>query len=145
MHMREQDLELYVCERLGSREMARVESHLCTCGMCRNKLPETLAALTQTEQVQPEQEAKERRREQRIPTDEAGLVQSIVPFSNDRLDARILEVSRGGMKIQIRKPLDPGMMVKIRLKQVVAFGEVRYCNAAGMDFNIGIRIENVFP
>ncbi len=138
MHMHEQDLELYVSGRLQPSEMSTIESHLSACGVCRHKLSEAVAALDQTV-------GKERRKEPRIATGEAGSVQSIVPFTNESLEVQILNVSRSGMQLQSTKSLDPGMMVKIRVKNVVAFGEVRYCSFAGIGYHIGIKIENVYP
>ena len=145
MHMSEQDTELYVSERLPPDEMSMVESRLSAWGVCRRQLSESVATLSRPADSVESQKGSERRKEERIGTDEAGSVQSIAPFTNDRLEVQILDVSQGGMKLRALKPLDPGMMIKIRLKNVVAFGEVRYCNAARKGFNIGIKIENVFP
>ena len=145
MHMHEQDLELYVSERLPPSEMSTVESHLSACGVCRHKLSEAVDALTQTVGRGHQPAGKERRKEPRIATGEAGSVQSIVPFTNESLEVQILNVSRGGMKLHSGKSLDPGMMVKIRIKNVVAFGEVRYCTFVGIGYTIGIKIENVYP
>jgi hypothetical protein len=145
MHMREQDLKFDVTEELPLAEMYMVESHLSACGLCNSTLSKATSARAETNGVEHLPKVQERRKESRIETDEVGSVQSIVPFIDDRLDVRILDVSREGMNLHAAKSLDPGMMIKLKLKNVVAFGEVRYCNAAGIGFNIGIKIENVFP
>lgn len=85
----------------------------------------------------------ERRRGPRIPTDDIAYLRILKPASPERLVVRVLDVSKGGFKLGLGKSLYPGCEVQIRLKDVVALGEVRYCVPAKVGFFAGIQIQAV--
>jgi hypothetical protein len=45
-----------------------------------------------------------------------------------------------GARIELTAPVDPGLLNQLRLKDVIAMAEVRYCVPAGSGFRIGARI-----
>ena len=86
---------------------------------------------------------KERRREPRYPTHSIALVRPPDP-SAARIPAKVLDVSRGGMKLVMSTRFAPGTTLHIFLKQVLVIGEVRHCTAVGARFEHGIFIEHTF-
>jgi hypothetical protein len=72
-------------------------------------------------------------------------LQTINPFSPDRLNVNLLDVSKSGMKIGGPTRLLPGGSVKIRLKGMIAFEEVRHCREVGEGYEAGIQLFDALP
>jgi len=86
----------------------------------------------------------ERRREPRYPCNDAVEIRRI-PGDSVRMPARALDVSRRGLRVALDTQLEKGSLVEIILpKQVVIFGEVRYCRWSSERYHAGIRIEDAF-
>ena len=86
-----------------------------------------------------------RRREVRFPVNEECSLHVLNPFSDTRRKVRLLDVSKGGLKLRLPQSLDPGAQVQVGLRDALVLGSVRYCRSAGPDFEIGIQIDDVFP
>jgi hypothetical protein len=91
----------------------------------------------------------ERRLTVRIPTNDPGLLHVLNPASPERFEVRVLDVSKGGFKLLTTQYLHRGMSVQVRVGEIVAQGDVRYCvparsrrNETG--FYVGIEILDVF-
>lgn len=86
----------------------------------------------------------ERRREVRYPTNDQAEVE--VTYSEPlRLSATVLDISRSGLRLELKTPLGKGLHAKITLgRHVVVFGEVRYCRRSGGGFHAGVLIEDIF-
>ena len=85
----------------------------------------------------------EKRREPRYPTQGTAIVRSLNPLAQERVSAKVLDVSKNGMKLYIaRVQFHPGTVLHILLKNVFMVGEVRYCKAMESGFECGIRIED---
>ena len=69
---------------------------------------------------------RERRREPRINTDAPAFVTALNPVGHERCVARIVDVSRNGMKIRIAEFLSPGALVLIRFGARHVAGNVRH-------------------
>lgn len=147
MHVRDEDLELYLLERLEKSQTPTLESHLASCGVCAAKLSSVafFDHVVQLSEKQAVSARTEKRREPRTATDDPGLLQRIVPFSPDLLPIRIVDVSKGGMQVSASTSLEPGTMVKVRLKGVIAFGEVRHCRTVGDSYRAGIQLYDALP
>jgi hypothetical protein len=141
MHIRDEDFELYLLERLDAEMKAAIEGHLRQCVACAIRVT-SVNILRESSRAQAMAGGKDKRREQRIPTEGAGVLQRINPFSIDRLDIRILDVSSEGMRIGSPYPLDPGTTVKLRLSTVIAFGEVRHCRLVSGAYQAGIHLHD---
>jgi hypothetical protein len=147
VHARGEDLELYLLERLEKGQTLTLESHLSECPACAGRLASATRFFNQLAELGRKQAVfggAEKRSEPRISTDDAGVLQKILPFSPDRLPIRILDVSKGGMKVGVLDSLEPGTSVKVRLQAMIAFGEVRYCRTAGGSYHAGIQLHNTW-
>jgi hypothetical protein len=148
MHISDEDLELFLIARLPAHQLSVVESHLSNCSSCTSRLSE-LAGLTFRIRMLSRRfgkyEGAERRGEHRIPADEPGQMQTFSPFSPTKVPIRIIDLSRNGLKVRTPQPVDPGSIVQVRIREAVVLGEVRYCVAAGAEFDAGIHIQDVFP
>jgi len=88
-------------------------------------------------------ETDERRKELRYPTD--GWAKVVVPFLPEPqiVSAHVVDVSRGGMRLKLQAPLEPGTLLQIEMKSVLATGEVRYCRPDGNEYSVGIQLDEV--
>jgi len=87
---------------------------------------------------------EERRADPRHPVDEPATVKVLNPLQTAaRFDARIVEMSRGGMRLRVPQSLMPGTLVQIRFQTKLALAEVRYCETAGAEYYAGVRFQDV--
>jgi hypothetical protein len=86
----------------------------------------------------------DRRRSQRLPTSETALIKRIYPNTSDPFPARILDLSLGGMGVQISEPFETGTTVEIFRSQTIAIAEVRYCIQTKDAYHAGLSIQDVF-
>jgi hypothetical protein len=147
MHVGAEDLELYLLDRLEKGRAAGLEAHLAGCAPCVQKLSSArfFDQLVELSRKQADFNGVEKRRERRVSTYDAGVLQTINPFSPDRLNVNILDVSKSGMKIGGPMKLVPGGSVKIRVKSMIAFGEVRHCREVGAGYESGILLFDSLP
>jgi len=86
----------------------------------------------------------ERRSEARYPTRDVVEVQILENGNLDRVAATIVDVSRSGLRLELRSPIAKGSQVEIILgRALVIFGEVRYCRRGGEAVYAGILIQQV--
>ena len=83
---------------------------------------------------------RERRSEPRVPSNDAAVVTILHPGSHPHLECRILNTSQSGLRIGLAVPIEPGMLIQIRVKQVITMAEVRYCIPAVGGFHAGAKI-----
>jgi hypothetical protein len=140
-HVKENDLELYAFGRLEVSGEPTLESHLETCKHCRDRLRELRIFTHQKDELsgRPSRQP-EKRSEIRIATNDSGFVRIMGLEVGPRLEARILEASKSGMKIEIGVPIAPAARIQVLLKDISAFAEVRYCRPIGETFQIGVRV-----
>ena len=87
---------------------------------------------------------EERRADPRHPVDEPATVKVLNPLQTaPRSPARIVEMSRGGMRLRMNQSLMPGTLLQIRFMGKLALAEVRYCEPAGEEFYAGVRFQDV--
>lgn len=98
-----------------------------------------------------EQEARtsrdqaDRRREPRVPTDEAASMRVVDSWSSLRVNVRVLEVSRNGLKLSVPRFLNQGTVIQIHREGSMALAEVRHCASAGSACRAGVLLRDVFP
>jgi hypothetical protein len=93
----------------------------------------------------PAAESSERRSEPRTASNASAFVRLLNPLqTSERLPARVADLSRGGMKLILDRPLMPGTLVQIRFEGKLLLGEVRFCNPVDAEFQIGIRLQDIF-
>ena len=145
MHLNENDLDLYLFERLGRARTALVSSHLARCVACAAKLGQTPAAL-HGRRPHRRRTSKfsgfypNRRGEPRFPTSVAVTIQLLEPFAKDPLRSRLVDVSKSGMRFAVSEVIRPGTIVKVRAERVFVFGEVRHCSPIAEEFHVGIAV-----
>jgi hypothetical protein len=89
-------------------------------------------------------DSKERRSEPRNPANRLATVKVLNPQTSDRISARLVEISKGGLKLRLSEPLMPGTLVQIRFSGKLVLAEVRYCNVADAEFHVGVRLQDIF-
>jgi hypothetical protein len=145
MHVREEDIELYILGRLARPHLPVIEAHLVGCASCQQKAADAakvLARLAGLSTGAAGFDGRDKRKDRRISTDDSALLRVLSPLSFDKLEVRILDVSRGGLKVQVPISLSIGTIVQIPLRKTVAFGEVRYCIPAGNEFHAGVQVHD---
>ena len=112
-------------------------SHIPFLNIGREKAHADLAALKS-----PVAES-DRRKEPRYPTN--GSARVLVPFLSEpqTFSARVLDVSKSGLRLKLNTPLAPGTLVQIELKSLVATGTVRHCKKDGEEYSMGIQLDAV--
>ena len=148
MHVRVEDLELYLYGSLPEAQFSAISSHLADCPVCGAKLDETKAFIEQLAELSRRQvtgpSAPERRRSPRAPANDPALIKLIHPSVSESLPARVLDVSKDGLKVEVSQRLEAGMTVQIILERSIAIAEVRYCIRAGEAYYAGVSIQDVF-
>jgi hypothetical protein len=84
----------------------------------------------------------ERRREARYPTQDPTELETL-PGPSEPIYGTILDVSRSGLRIALRKRISRGEQVKVKLHRSVIFGEVRYCRSVPDGFHAGVEIQDL--
>jgi hypothetical protein len=84
---------------------------------------------------------RDRRRDIRIPTDEPA--QLTASGGSQRIEARILDVSRSGMRIGVDSRLPAGSIVTVHLRGSDVKAEVRYCRWEGDRYHAGLQVQTV--
>ena len=87
--------------------------------------------------------AIERRREQRFASDTPVIVYLFNPAFPETASARILDISKSGVRLRMDMQLFPGMEVQILIGNIIAFGEIRYAKPIGVDFDHGVAVREV--
>jgi predicted naringenin-chalcone synthase len=83
----------------------------------------------------------ERRSELRTIVNEPAILQSLSPLLLESFDVQVVDVSKGGISVQLSRHLPAQSEVKIRRGAAILFGEVRYCVPARGGFRAGIKIK----
>jgi PilZ domain len=143
MHVSEQDLELYARGRLESP--GEVEFHVESCASCRDKLCDVARFISDIATLSRQQEihGPEKRREQRIPTNDEASMRVLNPPFSGRESVQILDASRNGLRVRTLSARETGSIVQLRIKDVHVLGEVRYCLKVDDGYNIGIQIQDM--
>jgi hypothetical protein len=148
VHVRLDDLELYARGGLPEAESTEIGSHVAACPECSGKLSEArgfldqLARLSERQMTNPSPE--ERRKSQRVPTDDPARIKLLYPAISEAVPARILDVSKDGLKVELSQVLEPGSTIEVLFKRFVAIAEVRYSIRVGDAYHSGVLIQDVF-
>jgi hypothetical protein len=141
-HVSQKDLEKYLARLLPTENDSLTEQHLSTCKSCVARLTHwtdfsaTLHALS----TRRGEAHEEKRRDPRFPTNGTGILQLLNPFFIEQLQVHISDVSMNGMGLNVAVPVNQGAIVKIKIKDLIAFGEARYSKIAPDGFAVGIQL-----
>jgi hypothetical protein len=72
-------------------------------------------------------------------------LQSLSPLIVEPFDVHVLDVSKGGMCVQLERHVAAQSEVKVRLRGLLIFGQVKYCVPARGGFRAGIKIKETIP
>lgn len=147
LHIDETELELYLKSNLSVGEAAALETHLAHCDECVGKLAELdkcLAYLAELGTGESASLSGEKRAYPRVATDEPAILQVLIPFSIESWDARIVDVSPGGLRTHTPRPLQPGSLIRVKMQFSIACGDVRYCIPAESGYYAGVRMHDYF-
>ena len=89
-----------------------------------------------------ENAAPDRRREPRYATDRLTLLH-LSGKNPERILCRILDVSKSGMRLRTKHPLQPGTEIRVTVRELFAVAEVRYCKPVSEGFDHGIQVHEV--
>ena len=143
-HLQDDDLRFYLLGRLPGDRVATIDSHLRDCKECGGRLVEAVRFISQLAQSDTPAAlaSRERRGATRFLTQDAIGIQPLNPFSSESIQARLENVSRGGMRLRTATMLGTGTLIKLHLRSAIMFGEVRYCEGSGGNFFIGIQFSD---
>lgn len=146
-HIDAKDLELYLKSELSDDAAAALDAHLANCAGCVNRLAEQdqcLAYLAELGAGEGASGSAEKRAYPRIATNEPASLQVLIPFSARVWDARIVDVSKGGLRTHTPEPLQPGSLIRVKMQFSIACGDVRYCIPVEGGYYAGVRLHDYF-
>ena len=147
MHISDEEVELFVFERLSADRTAAVQSHVADCPTCSAKAADVEEFKRQLSELSARQAAydgEEKRREPRVSPSVLATMHVLHPLLLGHSDVQIVDVSEHGMKFRADQFLSSGTLVQIRVQDSFVLGEVRYCVPADDTFfYVGIHIEDV--
>jgi hypothetical protein len=140
-HVCEQDFELSLTRVIPNTKDRVIAAHLCGCKACVAKLSTAKGVFCNRTQGSAKH-ASERRHYHRFPTHDSAVLQIVNPFSVERFDIRLVDISKNGLGLHVHTGVIPGALVQVRIKDYIAFGESRYCLPAAGGFFVGIQIHD---
>jgi hypothetical protein len=144
-HASDDQLQWYVCDSLTAEQTKDLETHLSDCNECARRLTDTIGFFRRfSRQKHRDASAGERRCEPRFSTEGSAKVQSLNPFSPNWFTVSLVDVSKGGLRLESNERLGVGTLIRVRLNDMFIFGDVRYCKPSGEKFDLGIQIQDVF-
>ena len=146
MHLQTEEFALYLKGQLSLDSLVAAESHLATCATCVQAMVEQDKYLWFLAEVSGNELDVEgdKRRYPRVATDEAASLQLLAPFSKENWDVRVVDVSKGGVRVFTPQPLTPDTLIRLKMKSSVACGDVRHCLATPEGFYAGVRLHDYF-
>jgi hypothetical protein len=96
--------------------------------------------------IQPSspKETVDRRREARYECNDPAEVR-ILSGNCGVFDAMVMDISKSGLRLEVASVLAKGEKIEITLpREVIIFGEVRYCRRVAESYHVGVLIEDVF-
>ena len=144
-HVYEQDCELYLAGFLPIEKHSVVETRL---GDAKPRVAELteegkfLRELAGLSAKQAIHDGKEKRREHRLVINEPALLQILNPFSDENSAVAVVDVSKHGLRLHVPAGVMPGSLVKVKIKDDIAFGRARYCVPAIEGFFVGVHLHD---
>jgi hypothetical protein len=135
----DEDLELFILGRLVPSEVSGDSS------ISKNDAEKFVKQMAELSRQQVRPPGEERRNEPRFRLQVAASLKALSPPSAIRSEVRIIDVAQGGLKLRVPEFLHPGTVIQIRLKRTIAMAEVRYCHPEGSEFDVGVKLQDVFP
>lgn len=87
----------------------------------------------------------ERRKDRRIATKASATMRVLGKGSHKPALIQIIDVSTGGLRINVPRALKRNERVEIRVEDMVIIGKVRYCVSNVRTYHAGVLIEEAYP
>ena len=142
LHIHEDDLRLYLQGQIESERLTLIERHLLECKTCQAELSDCSRKQAKLLSIQgAHSSSTQRRSEERFRSEGEAILQEIHPLALERHKVKVVDVSRNGIGIISPKSILPGTIVRLRIKDIVELGNVRYCSPLdNQKFRIGLRL-----
>ena len=127
MHATIEDLESYLDRTLPTTAVNAVDTHLAGCEACQDRMDEAAGRLLWGDDSSTDIEAHVK------------LVDPVTSTAGSA-PARILSLSKTGMKVKMSRRVVYKMLLQIRYDGTHCLTEVRYCRPVGSEFHVGVRI-----
>jgi hypothetical protein len=139
IHLVLEDLKRYSLGKLSEVETEAVQTHLEVCEACQRDLTKALD--------DPGWYGAERRGEIRTAVDMPAAIKLLDPLTSTSPPqrARVIEISRNGMKLRAQRLMFLRTLIQIRVRDKMVLGVVRSCIQDGEEFQIGVRLVKDFP
>lgn len=85
----------------------------------------------------------ERRRDRRVAVEAEGTVRMMNPIDRQPRPVRIADVSRMGMKLISPRRIEPGVVLQVRMNDLLIMGVVRHCTELNREFHVGVSVEQM--
>ncbi len=95
--------------------------------------------------AEDEHPGREKRRGPRVATDDPAVLTILEPRQPGRMNMKVVDASKQGLKLLVPSELVRGAVVQIRVRDFFIMAEIRHCHAAGSAFHVGVQIQDVFP
>lgn len=142
-HIEDDDLTLFVSEKLDLEHSFSIQSHVRDCVACKERLLAGLLARLAELNQNAGNGSNERRVERRFDGVEHGYLQTLSPLSFERPAVQIVNSSENGLGLVTNSSLAKGTIVQICIGKDLVLGEVKSCRATDNDqFRLGIRVQN---
>jgi hypothetical protein len=143
MHVEKEDLKLYLTGDLATQTASLIEIHIGQCESCRASLALAVAELQKgTQHAATEVEFPDKRHNPRFRADEPVVIYVLSP-EPARMSARLVEVSKKGVKIRMSQRLWPGALIQVHRRRTIVLAKMRYSVVLDDDFQIGAQIQDV--
>jgi hypothetical protein len=73
----------------------------------------------------------------------ATLIDILTPNPRNSVSVRVIDVSTSGVMLAVPFALAPGTLIRIKMTDAAADGEVRYCTREGDEYHVGVHVEEV--
>lgn len=84
------------------------------------------------------------RAQPRFEVQESALIAVMNCPARDQLSAHVIDASKSGLGLIVRRPLQANEWVKVETRSCVVFGDVAYCQSyGGGGYKVGLAIETV--
>ena len=120
MHVPQHELRRYLLYQVDKKRIREIDSHLVNCAPCVQKLMGGVASFARPSRLVFE------RLEQERASGDPGSLQPLNPFSTKQCEAWLIDVTRTGVKVMVDDGIDPKALVRLRFKELILFGVVRY-------------------
>jgi hypothetical protein len=134
MHVPEDELSRYVIAQLAENRTREVDSHLGACAACVETLAGKAESLARVSKGIFERLELERQ------SGAQGSLQPLNPFSSQRCEAWLIDVSRSGIKVMVCVEIDPRTLVQVRFHELVLIGRVRSYDFADGSYYLSLKI-----